>query len=42
MFNRNRHVFKMRSGGSGKPIKMDFIFIGNRSSRKSFLKKLPN
>lgn len=41
MFNRNRHVFKMKSGGSRKPIKMDFIFMGNRS-RKTFLQKLPN
>ena len=42
MFNRNRHAFKMGSGGSRKPLKMDFIFIGNSSSSKSFLKKLPN
>jgi hypothetical protein len=42
MLNRNRHVFKMRRGGSRKPIKMDFIFIGSRSRRELFLKKLPN
>lgn len=38
MFNGNRRAFKIRSGESRKPIKTDFIFIGSRSSRKSFFK----